>query len=187
MAAKGKLNMHSKKLTLGCGRNIKAGYVNLDKNNLPGVDVVHDIEKLPLPFHNEEFDEVLCENVLEHIEYIPVLRELHRILKGGGRLKIRVPHFSSRNNYVDPTHNKSFSVDTLTFFVDEETDKGYYFDFHFSKIAGRRINFCKKGIFRPNRLVEPLINLGPGMQWWYESGYMCRLTPANDIVIELVK
>ena len=36
------------KLNLGCGTEIKKGWVNLDSVALAGVDVVHDIEKLPL-------------------------------------------------------------------------------------------------------------------------------------------
>lgn len=183
-------NMAAKKLNLGCGRNIKQGWVNLDLVSLPGVDIVHDVEKLPLPFKDEEFDEIRCDNILEHIEYIPVMKELHRILKPEGLLKIRVPHFSSRNNYVDPTHKKRFSIETFDFFVAESRaarEKGYYFDFRFSKIISRKIKFYKRGMFWPNRLVEPLINLRPGIQWWYESTYMCRLIPANDIVVELVK
>ena len=179
--------MTTKRLNLGCGRNIKTGWVNLDSANLPGVDIVHDIEKLPLPFNDEEFDEIRCDNILEHLEYIPVLKDLHRILKPGGLLTARVPHFTSRNNYVDPTHKKRFSIDTFDFFVNKKTDKSYYFDFYFSKIVSRRIKFYKKGIFWPNRIVEPLVNLSPKIQWWYESTYMCRLIPANDITVELIK
>ena len=39
-----------KKLNLGCGTDIKKGYINLDVAKLDGVDVVHDINRLPLPF-----------------------------------------------------------------------------------------------------------------------------------------
>jgi len=176
-----------KKLNLGCGRNIKKGWVNLDCANIPGVDVVHDIEKLPLPFNDEEFDKIFCEDILEHIEYIPVLKDLYRILKPSGNVKIRVPHFTSRNNYVDPTHRRSFSVDTFDFFVEEQTRKDYYFDFHFSKIVYKKIKFLKKGLFWGNRLIEPLVNSSRKMQHLYESTFLCRLFPANDIVVELVK
>lgn len=44
-----------KKLNLGCGKDIKAGYVNLDIVKLDGVYVVWDVNKLPLPFKKEEF------------------------------------------------------------------------------------------------------------------------------------
>ena len=37
------------KLHLGCGTDIRAGWVNLDCAKLPGVDIVHDLNVLPLP------------------------------------------------------------------------------------------------------------------------------------------
>src|SRR3989344_2394548 len=107
------MNPNMKKLNLGSGRDIKKGYINLDLHKLDGVDVVWDIEKLPLPFKDGEFDEILCQDILEHVEYIPVLRELHRILKPRGRLLNRVPHFTSRNNFGDPTHRRMFSIKTF--------------------------------------------------------------------------
>lgn len=178
--------MCRKRLNLGCGRNVKKGWVNLDSVALPGVDVVHDVEKLPLPFGDEEFDEIRCDNILEHIEYIPVLRDLYRILKPGGCLKIRVPHFTSRNNYVDPTHKKRFSVSTFEFFV-ENSGNDYYFDFHFSKIRYHKIKFLKTGFHWLNRLVEPLVNLNGTVQVLYETTCLSRLIPANDIVVDLIK
>ncbi len=182
--------MHLNKLNVGCGRNIKKDWVNLDIANLPGVDVVHDIEKLPLPFDDEQFEEIRCDNVLEHVDYIPVLQDLHRILSAGGHLKIRVPHFTSRNNYVDPTHKRLFSFETFDFFVERSCagkEKPYYFDFHFSKITKRKIKFLKKGLFWGNRLIEPIVNCSSRIQYFYESTLLCRLFPANDVLVELVK
>lgn len=180
--------MAEKKLNLGCGKKIKEGWVNLDSVDLSGVDVVHDIEKLPLPFGDGEFDEIICDNILEHVEYIPVLRDLYRILKPGGQLKIRVPHFSSHTSFGDPTHRKFFSSITFEFFVNNARfQKEYYFDFHFSKITYLKIKFFKKGLFWPNRLIEPLVNLNCKAQCLYESTFLCRLIPANDIVVELIK
>jgi len=36
--------MTEKKLNLGCGTDIREGYINLDKKSIDGVDIVHDIE-----------------------------------------------------------------------------------------------------------------------------------------------
>src|SRR5919109_476542 len=69
------------RLNLGCGHDIREGYVNVDAAPLPGVDVVHDLNRLPLPFADERFDEVNCKDVLEHVDYIPLLREIHRLLR----------------------------------------------------------------------------------------------------------
>ncbi len=185
----------AKKLNLGCGVDIKHEWINLDSADIPGVDVVHNIEKLPLPFAGEEFDEILAQDVLEHVEYIPVLHDLHRILKTGGNLSIRVPHFTSKNNFVDPTHRRSFSVNTWDFFVRSpaaskhiEKERSYYFDFAFEKVENRRITFEKSSrIFFYNRIAEWFFNISPHMQSFYESTGFSRIFPAENILITLIK
>jgi SAM-dependent methyltransferase len=176
-----------KRLNLGCGTDIREGWVNLDIAPLKGVDVVHDINKLPLPFGNEEFAQILCKDILEHLEYVPLLRELHRILEQGGVLEISVPHFTSQDNYIDPTHKKMFSIQTFEFFVTGSTFKrDYYFDFHFCRILSSRITF-HKGIFLYNYLVEPLVNLGRPTKRLFEATFLSRLFPAFNILIKLEK
>lgn len=54
------------RLNLGCGRNIREGWVNADRSLLPGVDVVVDLEK-ELPFADDSADEILLSHVIEHI------------------------------------------------------------------------------------------------------------------------
>ena len=36
---------------------------------------MHDIADLPLPFPDARFDEIVCKDILEHVEYADVLRE----------------------------------------------------------------------------------------------------------------
>src|SRR5580704_15184485 len=148
------------KINLGCGTNILSGWVNLDCAALPGVDVVHDLNALPLPFADASVDEILCEDVLEHINYPPLLKECHRILVVGGRLRIEVPHFTSSNNFVDPTHRNMFSIKTFNFFCNntfEGTGRNYYFDFKFSKITDKQITFCTRRIYAYNKPLEWLV------------------------------
>jgi len=178
----------SKRLNVGCGRDIKDGWVNLDRHSLPGVDVVHNIEDLPLPFADEEFDYVYCKDVLEHCDYIPVLRDLHRILKIGGRIFIKVPHFTARNSFVDPTHRRCFSYKTFNFFLkDNSWGRDYYFDFHFERISHNRIIFQKSLALPFNYLLEPLINTAVSLKDFYEITGLSRLFPAYDLEVELVK
>ncbi|MCR4285721.1 MAG: class I SAM-dependent methyltransferase [Candidatus Kaiserbacteria bacterium] len=180
------------KLNLGCGTDIMEGWVNLDIASLPGVDVVHNIEDLPLPLADNSFDEILCNDILEHVDYPPVLKEMVRILTPGGVIHIRSPHFSSRNNYVDPTHKSRFSVETFHFFVrgmHAWKKRQYYFDFAFSKIASVHIDFehTSSRFFFYNRLVEYLVNRTPRAQEIYEMTGLCRIFPAHNIQITLVK
>ena len=70
------------KLNLGCGQYPKPGYVNLDMVNLQGVDIIHNLNNYPYPFNENEFDEVLCHHVLEHLEdIVKPLEEIWRITK----------------------------------------------------------------------------------------------------------
>ena len=181
--------MPPKKLNVGCGRDIKKGWINLDSSDLPGVDIVHDIEQIPLPFDNEEFDTILCWDIFEHVEYIPVLREIHRILKKGGDCIIRVPHFTSRRNYIDPTHKKMFSVKTFDYFTkDSHTDRDYYFDFHFGRIAYTKINFEKSFYLFYNYLIEFIVNANEKIKGIiYEASFLSRIFPAESIKIILIK
>jgi SAM-dependent methyltransferase len=178
----------NKKLNVGCGKNIKSGWINLDIVDLPGVDVVYNIENLPLPFDDDMFDIILCQDVLEHIEYIPVIRDLHRILKKGGKLQIRVPHFSSRRNYEDPTHRKMFSIRTFEFFINNSYAKrDYYFDYHFERISYSKIIF-EKHFFFYNYLIEMFVNSNRRIKKiLFEATFLSRLFPAEHIALELIK
>ena len=172
------------KLNLGCGKDIRQGWINLDRINLPGVDVIYDINELPLPFDAETFDEILCSNILEHILKLDLLlKDLNRILKHGGRLKIQVPHFTSSGAFVDPTHVRYFAIQTLFFFVNHSCS--YYYDFSFSKIEKYRITFKKIPYFY-NYLIEPLVNINLTTMKAYENSFL-RIFPAYTIDIELIK
>ncbi|MEM2954453.1 MAG: class I SAM-dependent methyltransferase [Candidatus Nanoarchaeia archaeon] len=78
-------------LDIGCGlrkykpKQKNARVIGLDIVKLPGVDVVHDLEKSPLPFKDNEFDTVIANHVLEHVKnLISVIHEIWRITKRYG-------------------------------------------------------------------------------------------------------
>jgi len=179
--------MIKNKLNLGCGHDIKAGWINLDSKSLSGVDRVHDVEQLPLPFESNTFDNVLAKDILEHVEYIAVLKDVCRILKPDGVLQIQVPHFTSVDNYIDPTHKKKFSIQTFEFFIkDSMIGRNYYFDFSYSKIKNKKISFVKRPFFY-NYLIEKIVNTNDNIMNLYEKTGFCRIFPAKNICIELVK
>jgi len=106
-----------KRLNLGCGNVRLRGYLGVDKNKLPSVDVVHDLDKLPYPFKNNSVDEIIMDNVLEHLRNIVgVMEEIHRICKPGAVIKIYVPYAKSDGAFKDPTHKNFFLEKTFQYF-----------------------------------------------------------------------
>lgn len=172
-------------LNIGCGTDIHSDCINLDRAPLPGVDVVYDLARLPLPFPAGRFDRIVCQDVLEHVDIVPMMRELHRILSPGGVLEIRVPHFTSANTYGDPTHLRAFSVETFNFFC-ADSGRSYYFDFAFSELQERSISFTKGQSYALNYAIEPLVNMSPRMQVYYERSLL-RIFPAVNVHVRLRK
>jgi len=107
------------KLNLGCGTKKIEGYVNVDCIKEVKPDIVCDLEK-PMPFKDESADEILCDNVLEHIEdAVSFIKEIHRIAKKDARIIIRVPYYRAKTAYSDITHKHFFTENTFRYFTEE--------------------------------------------------------------------
>ncbi|HUS16141.1 MAG TPA: methyltransferase domain-containing protein, partial [Chloroflexia bacterium] len=113
---------------LGCGENKRAGAVGLDNAPLPGVDIVHDLLDFPYPFAPGIVDQVILSHVFEHFTIEQshlLLGEIFRILRPGGRMEINVPHAFSVAAWVDPTHRRFFTFDSVKFYT-RRSAKAYY-------------------------------------------------------------
>ncbi len=117
-------------LDLGCGNgklsrknifpdyNLEGEVIGLDFNKGEEVDGMCDLNKGKLPFKNNSFDIVYTSHCLEHIQNIvPLIYEVHRILKGGGKFLIAVPHLSYMNSLGDLTHVRLFGWNSFDFCI----------------------------------------------------------------------
>ncbi len=81
------------KLNLGCGANLKPGWINVDSFN-ERADLQLDLRE-KFPFRDESVSFIYSEHFFEHLEYpdqaIGFLRKAWRVLKPGGTLSISVP------------------------------------------------------------------------------------------------
>jgi SAM-dependent methyltransferase len=122
-----------RQLLLGCGnsREKRMGVdndegwgdlVTLDIDPSTGCDVVHDLDALPYPFRDAEFDEIYAFEVLEHCGrqgdwrfFFAQFSELHRVLKPGGYIFLSVPSMDSPWLWGDPGHTRALPVGAFNF------------------------------------------------------------------------
>lgn len=81
------------KLNLGCGHMPLDGFINVDRRELPGVDVVAEVNALPEEVC--EAEEIFSSHMLEHFPQEQLCRELlpywRSLLKKGGVIRAVVP------------------------------------------------------------------------------------------------
>jgi predicted SAM-dependent methyltransferase len=128
--------------------------------------IFHDI-RTPFPLPDDSVDRLHSEDCFEHLErseYLPVLAELHRILKPGGRFRLAVPDYHNPKDAFcidkgfDPRDLRHLTI--TTYELMEETLAQSKFD--------RRIyyHYWKDGAFVRNPID-------------YSLGHVAR-TPDND-------
>jgi len=167
------------KLNLGSGGAPLEGYANVDSNpKAPAVSVVHDLDVYPWPFEDNSVAEILMNHCLEHLtDHNRAMKEIHRILKPGGKAKITVPHFTWQYAFIDPTHKHFFGHRTFYYYAG---DCGY-FDFQFSRCSAKIVFGKTLSVW--NYLIEPFANLFPNV---YEQSPL-RMFPAIHVEAVLVK
>jgi predicted SAM-dependent methyltransferase len=80
------------KLHLGCGKNVKEGYINIDK--YVQFDGVENLDIFNLPFDNDSVNEIITEHLIEHIPFKDeeiFWKECFRLLKKEGVLIVEAP------------------------------------------------------------------------------------------------
>lgn len=98
------------KVNLGCGTDARDGWHNVDIFGTAPVDEQVDLNDLPWPWPEDSFDFALMDNVIEHLDdQVGVLHELHRIVRPGGRVTLRFPHWNSPGHFTCPDHTTSLT------------------------------------------------------------------------------
>lgn len=144
--------IEKKILNLGAGNDIIRGAVNHDRiKHRNEISSVWDLNVLPWPFGDGEFDIVNARAVLEHlnIDLIKSVNEVWRILKPGGILVLKLPHWNHNISYIDPTHRWFYSIETPTIF-DPSTEYGSRYNFYTDRkwkiVKGPKLKRAKSSI-----------------------------------------
>jgi len=105
-------------LHLGCGMDKLPGSVGVDINKKSKADVIHNLDKFPYPFETNQFEIIVANNIIEHLDSVPlVMKEMYRISKKGAKILITTGHFSGLDSFTDPTHKHFFTSRTFDYFI----------------------------------------------------------------------
>jgi len=120
-------------LDLGCGPNKAAGPIGLDHHPASDADVLANIEGGYFPFADNSFDRVICSHVIEHMRYpVGLMEEIWRVLKAGGTVQIKTPHYTHWTSWGDPTHYHHFGSHALRQFTYQST---VYYKCNYSMVS----------------------------------------------------
>ena len=175
------------KLNLGSGCRRVEGHYGVDVVELPGLDILADLNAPFSELPDNCVESIYCRHTLEHVtRFMELVGEMHRITRPGGTIEVVVPHFSNPYYYSDPTHVRFFGLYSFHYFCDE-TDQprrkvpSFYTPIRF-QVESVRFNLMKESLFEKavKATIQPLVNLGIGGLDWYERR-ACRLFPVSDV------
>ena len=179
------------RLNLGCGAERRSGYIGIDQFDLPGVDIVANLEEGLSFLPSESVDEIYSKSFLEHVvNFESLMKECWRVLKKNGSMELFVPHFSNPYYYSDYTHKRFFGLYTFEYFSKKQEFfkrklPSFYTDFYFRtkkiKLIFTSPFFSRKVI---KKLGDIVFNLSPGVQEFYEEN-LCYLFPCYGLQISL--
>lgn len=101
--------------------------ITLDNNPHHKPEVLWDLTRLPLPFEDNQFDEIHAYEVLEHTGnqgdyrfFFAQFSEFWRILKPDGKLFGSCPHWKSIWAWGDPSHTRVIQKEQFMFLSQQE-------------------------------------------------------------------
>jgi SAM-dependent methyltransferase len=181
---------HGVRLNLGSGNEPLAGFVNVDRRAVPGVNVVADVTALP--FRDRCAHEMVASSLLEHFDDpYSVLAEVNRVLDPHGRFIMRVPSPWSQAGLLDQTHVfladlKLWREILSTYFVTvsvrgegvrHRDHKLLAAALHFAVQGLRMTEFAQTWLFRcEGTRPDPR---PPYIPWWLESRYGQQRLPSE--------
>jgi len=151
-------------LDLGCGNN-KKGTIGIDIRKDSNADIIHNLNEYPYPFKDDEFDMIIADHILEHLDdYKKTMEELHRITKNKGKIIIRVPHFSSTNAYSRIGHRWYLGCNIFK-------------EFPNFKVLKIRLNYTLTNIKQPlwKKTISYIPNLLANLNIWFCERVWCYM------------
>ncbi len=152
-----------RKLNLGCGKDIREGWTNVDRVTWAKGVLRYDLDEDLPP--DGPWDLILMQDVMEHLKnpHFAVLSAIH-VLSDDGALVIRGPHYTCRDSYTDITHRRALSSETIE-----------------HMLATANVEVSTTLLFEPWNQWMHWVNWIPYGKKIYESTFLAGLAPAKHV------
>jgi SAM-dependent methyltransferase len=108
-------------LELGCGKTKTEDYLGIDRFDLPGVDIVADLNK-GIPLRDNTVSKVYACHSLEHLDDLPfIMNEIYRVCRHGAIVTIFAPYYLQSTNLGNPFHKHAFLETTFRAYTNSRT------------------------------------------------------------------
>ena len=110
-----------KKMNMGCGFFKMDGFLNVDASENVEPDQIVDLQSVPWPFQDDEFQHIVANDILEHLgndthSIVDIIKEMHRVSENGAVWEVQFPHHRSDHAWDDPTHKRPLTPGTFRLF-----------------------------------------------------------------------
>jgi SAM-dependent methyltransferase len=122
------------RINIGSGKDFRADYLNIDISDYWSPDIVGDVSGVflkngsgifttvrfgDITVANDSFDEVIANDVLEHVgDLVATMTNCLNLLRPGGLFNINVPYDLSYGAWQDPTHVRAFNERSWLYYTD---------------------------------------------------------------------
>lgn len=169
-----------KRLNLGCGKDYREGYVNLDINKMVKADIYCDME-CGLPFEDNTFDYVYSRHCLEHLhkeKFRFVMDEIKRVCKNKAIFEIYAPYFSCSLTFRSLSHFTPITYGTFN-------NMGF-------QILKRRLHlmrysfpYSEHPVLNVIRKLSPLVSFVFNVFPTFYERFFCWIIPMEEIYFKL--
>ncbi|WP_304170140.1 methyltransferase domain-containing protein [Phenylobacterium aquaticum] len=151
------------KINLGSGKDFKPDYLNIDVSPYWSPDILADVSgDFPaggrqtfatrrfgdIEVAHGGFDEIVCNDVLEHVpDLVRTMTNGLNLLKVGGLFNIMTPYDLSYGAWQDPTHVRAFNERSWLYY----TDWFWYLGWTESRFVMRRLDYIISPVGRDLR------------------------------------
>lgn len=168
------------KVNIGCGNDIREGFINIDIDKSVNADKHCNIEE-GLPFKDNSVDYIYTRHCLEHIhqeKFNFVLEEIRRVCRDKAIVEIHVPYFTNVLTFRTLTHYTPMTYNSFN-------NLGF-------NILKRKFSFFRTSFpYRQNKIlnilkfVNPILSFFPNILPNVYERLFCWVFPMEEIYFKL--